>query len=56
MFERKDDVAEQIPRLWRNCLRHCKRAFDPFNAVDGLNECRLLYTDRLQTTALIKWA
>lgn len=42
MFERKDNVAERIARLRRNCLRHCKRAFDPLKAVHGWNECRLL--------------
>jgi hypothetical protein len=48
MFESTDDVGEKIPSLRCNRLRHCKCAIDPLNTGDGLNECKLLYPDRLQ--------
>ncbi len=48
MFERKDDVGEKIPSLRCNRLRHCKRAADPLNACDWLNECRFLDPDSFQ--------
>ncbi len=56
MFEREDEVGEKVPGLWCDGLWHCNRAVDPLNTGDVANDCGILYPDRLQPIASIKWA